>query len=250
MTIVLRPGERPEIKTSVIVPVWNRADLTMRWLNTHWNLYRSKPDVEVVIVNNGSTDTTEAVLRQWIQVYGDSLQVVMHATNQGFSAGNNAGVKVARGSVLVFTSNDVIVEGDYLAKIEHRLEGQDILLGATMLTIDTGWNRFRGVMVEKGPDGRREPEPTIIPYLAGHLVAANRLTWETLGGWDELYHPSDYEDMDLSYTAITMGIPLVAIALPIKHLFGQSAGQIQGGREQVTLKNRALFMQKWWLQEP
>jgi len=205
MGLVLIPGQEATIKTSVIVPVWNRADLTMAWLNRHWSLYRGRPDVEVVIVNNGSTDTTPAILVQWGKVYGDALQVVTHDENRGFSAGNNAGAAVARGSVLVFTSNDVIVNGDYLGPVEQRLNGQDVLLGAQILTIDTGWNTFRGVEVEtvaEGRDPKREPEPTVIPYLAGHLVAANRSTWDRIGGWDERYKPSDYEDIDLSYTAI------------------------------------------------
>lgn len=233
-------------RVSIIMPVWNRADLTRLSLESHWQLLAVRTDVEMIVVDNGSTDPMPDLLKQWKGVYQDKLTIVTHATNLGFAVGHNAGYAIAKGEVLIFISNDVIVHsGNYIAKIEARLARADkpILVGAEMHTQNTGWNVFRGVMHSDGRKRWDDAEP--IPYLAGHLIATMRSTWDRLGGWDERYSPADYEDLDLSYNAIMQQIGLVAIALPVEHLFGQSASQLPGGRQQHTLKNRLLFMRKW-----
>lgn len=240
--------EKPRV--SVIVPVWNRADLTQTFLRQHWQMIRDRGDVETIVVDNGSTDLTPVVLERWAKVYGNGLVVARHAENKGFAAGHNAGYAVARGDILIFVSNDVVIKGDYVGKMVAKLDAADrpVLLGAEMHTTDTGWNVFRGVM--HGDGQKRWDEPEIIPYLAGHLIAAKRGVWDMLGGWDERYTPADYEDIDLSYNAITQGIGLVAIPLPVEHLFGQSAANLPGGRIEHTRRSQRLFMEKWELVKP
>ena len=249
------------MKTSIVMPVWNRADLTLQFLNQHWRLYSRRQDLEIVVVDNGSIDLTPALLWQWGEVLGDRLKVLHNSENVGFAAANNQGARKAEGGVLIFISNDVIANGDYVAEIEQWLSADivistdmvaaadfarkpvwrlgarnDLLLGAKLLAHDTGWNKFNS------PQGE-----IIIPYLEGWCVACSRPTWEFLGGWDERYFPSDYEDFDLSYSAVKKGIHLSAIPLPLRHLFGQSAQQIPGGRLAATHRNRRRFMEKWGL---
>ena len=223
---------------SIICPVWNRADLTMKFLASHWRLYARRMDIEVIIIDNGSTDPTPMVLDQWKDVFGSKLAVIRNEENKGFGAANNQGADAAKGNILIFISNDVMINGDYVTPIEKRLVGANVLLGPNLLVHNTGWNVFH-------KDGKE----ILIPYLEGWCIAANRTTWESLGGWDERYFPSDYEDSDLSYTASGKGIKLASIGLPLHHLFGQSAQQIEGGRLAATNRNRQRFMDKWGLTE-
>ncbi len=214
---------------SVICPVWNKSDLTHRFLFHHWRLYQSRPDIEFIIVNNGSTDNTPAVLTQWRRMMDTRLTILNLDQNTGFSGGHNRGADIAQGETLVFISNDVMPHADYVTRIEETLQ-PGMLLGPEKIIHDTGWNTF---------DGKT------FPYLAGHLIASTRETWDKLGGWDERYFPCDYEDIDLSNTAREQEIILQEIHLPIRHLFGQSAQAIAGGREQITRKSREKFKAKW-----
>jgi GT2 family glycosyltransferase len=153
--------------------------------------------------------------------------------NRGFGPANNQGAEIARGDVLVFLSNDVVLRGDYVTPIEDRLsQSPDVLIGAQLYNYDTGWNRFNG---------------RTIPYLAGWCLACTLKTWRVLGGFDERYVPCDYEDIDLSMTAAENSIELAEITLPLEHAFGQSAQSLAGGRGAVTYRNRDLFMEKWAL---
>jgi GT2 family glycosyltransferase len=114
--------------------------------------------------------------------------------------------------------------------LEALEEEPGALVGPEMLRHDTGWNTFDG---------------HTIAYLAGHCVACKRETWDLLGGWDERYVPCDYEDIDLSYSALQKGIPLVEVPLPLTHAFGQSAQALSKGREAITMRSQAKFKEKW-----
>ena len=217
--------------TSIITPIWNRADLTADFLLKNWRLYASREDVEFILVDNGSTDHTHVVIAQFQGIMGNRLFVCRNEENRGFGPGHNQGAGAANGDVLIFLSNDVTPLGDYVTPIVQALEEEPTaLVGPEMLRRDTGWNTFNG---------------TTIAYLAGHCIACKRATWETLGGWDERYVPCDYEDIDLSYTAIQKGVPLVEVLLPLHHAFGHSAAQLSGGRLAITMRSQAKFKEKW-----
>lgn len=214
---------------SIICPVWNQKVLTHKFLFHHQRLYQTRPDIEIIIVDNGSTDSTTTTLNMWRHQFGDRLKIVSLSVNTGFGPGHNTGAAVAEGGILIFISNDVIPFGDYVTVIEKAAK-PNRLLGAELITRDTGWNTFEG---------------KTISYLAGHLVACDRQTWDKLGGWDERYIPCDYEDIDLSMTAHQIGIELIGLNLPVQHLFGQSAKQLDGGRLAITVQSQAKFKEKW-----
>lgn len=219
------------VEVSVIVPIWNQSGLTHQFLTRNWQLYQTRPEVEFVVVNNGSTDNTAAVLQNWQAIMGSRLQVVDLKENTGFGPGNNRGEEQARGDTLILLSNDVIPTGDYVTIIKDTLE-PDVLMGPQLLDYDTGWNTFAG---------------KTLPYMAGWCLVMTRETWDKLGGFDEQFIPCDYEDVDLSYTAAKNGIDLVEQPLPLQHLFGQSAKALSGGRLKVTLANQKRFREKWAL---
>jgi glycosyltransferase involved in cell wall biosynthesis len=78
-------------KTSIVVPVHNRASLTRQCLSI---LTSTLPeDVEIVVVDDGSTDVTPKLL----ETYGKRLRVVRHDVAQGFASACNEGAEAARG---------------------------------------------------------------------------------------------------------------------------------------------------------
>lgn len=222
-------------KISIITPVWNRSDLTHRFLAQHWAIYAGYSDFEIIIVDNGSTDGTQSVLNNWLNFYQDHrLKVVTLGENTGFGPGNNRGVEVATGDILAFVSNDVNVNGDYIAPIQAAMENDPLgLYGAEIFSHNTGWNTFE--------------EIGTIPYVAGWCVVAERQFWQKIGTWDEQFIPCDYEDLDLSYRVKQANFPLIELDLPLKHDSGKSAERLPEGRTRVTLENQRRFLDKWEL---
>ena len=227
-------------KISLITPVWNKADLTHQYLAGHWYFYQARPRVEFVVIDNGSTDETQGLLRTWQKVMKERLTILSNKKNMGFARACNQGAAQTEADTLVFVNNDVVVQGDYLRHIEAALtENPQSLVGEAYLDYDTGWNRFR---TETGRE-------IIIPYLAGWCLGLYRQDFELLRNFDEQYSPADYEDLDFCYEATQKDYQLIGLDLPLAHLGGQSGGQLENRRE-ITRQNREKFKVKWGLYEP
>ena len=225
------------MKVSIVIPGFNRWDLTHRRLFELYNQITHKP-YEIVYSDDASTDPSVLGGLKWWKTSGPMrLRVVLGAKNKGFSHTCNAGIEHAKGDVIVVLSNDVEVYGDFVTSIVDRLSmGEKTLIGNTLYDWDTGWNN----LVING-------KKTLFPYLGGYMIAATRDTWDDLGGFDaETYKRYDYEDVDLSTMAIRKGYALHAIKSPhLKHLSGQTIMTVDKNREKRTMKNRARFIEKW-----
>lgn len=219
---------------SIITPVWNRSDLTDRWLYQNRSMFSGHTGIEWIIVNNGSTDGTGDVLKYHKYYMGNLLKIITLGENTGFGPANNRGAEIATGDILAFVSNDVQVLGDYITPIEMSLsfDREKFLYGPEVWDNNTGWNTF---------------DLGIIPYVAGWCVIVRAALWGPLCKWDERFVPCDYEDIDLSYQVVRAGGELIKLTLPLKHDSGKSAEALPGGRLAVTLQNQKRFMEKWGL---
>lgn len=96
------------MRISVIVPCYNCAPVVGDCLSSI--LSQGHEDVEVVCVNDGSTDDTLAVLRDSAEQ--DRRVVVLSQENGGVSSARNAGLRACTGDVVLFVdADDALVEG-------------------------------------------------------------------------------------------------------------------------------------------
>jgi glycosyltransferase involved in cell wall biosynthesis len=100
-------------KISVIIAAYNRAEFLAETIDSV--LQQQFRELEVIVVNDGSTDRTEQVLR----AYGDRIRVVTQ-DNRGPSAARNAGVAHARAPWLAFQDSDDLYARHHCATLyEH-----------------------------------------------------------------------------------------------------------------------------------
>lgn len=95
---------------SVIVPVYNAIDCIERCVNSI--LKQTYPDFELILVDDGSSDGTGAVLDEFAKK--DSRILVFHKENGGSSSARNLGIKEAKGSYFSFIDSDDYVEPVFL----------------------------------------------------------------------------------------------------------------------------------------
>lgn len=88
-----------EPTVSVVIPAYNAAWCVRRAIDSV--LAQDYRDYELIVVNDGSTDDTAAVLTG----YGDAIRVV-HQANAGLSSARNAGIGAARGEFVAFLDAD------------------------------------------------------------------------------------------------------------------------------------------------
>ena len=95
------PEKNPTV--SVIIPTYNRAHLIGRAIQSVLN--QTYQDFEIIIVDDGSTDDTEEVIKKF-QRKDERIKYVKHEKNKGSSAARNTGIKLARGKYIAFQDSD------------------------------------------------------------------------------------------------------------------------------------------------
>ena len=101
------------IKISVIIPVYNAADFLPRAVGSI--LMQEYDDLEVIIVNDGSTDDSAAVCDELAE--HDMRVRVIHKENGGVSSARNAGLDSARGEFVMFVDADDAIRDGALDKM-------------------------------------------------------------------------------------------------------------------------------------
>lgn len=102
----VHPGEMTHgvgVRVSVVIPAYNRARTLDRVLESI-EAQTVLPD-EVIVVDDGSTDTTMEVLLNWKRLEVLPLRII-YQSNGGASAARNAGIKAASGDVIAFIDSD------------------------------------------------------------------------------------------------------------------------------------------------
>ena len=98
------------IKISVIIPVYNAADLLPRAVGSI--LMQEFSGLELILVNDGSTDETPRVCDELAD--GDMRVRVIHKENGGVSSARNAGLDAARGEYVMFVdADDAVRDGTF-----------------------------------------------------------------------------------------------------------------------------------------
>ena len=105
-------------RLSLVIPCWNEADNLPLLVGRCAQVFGGRTDSEVVLVDNGSTDDTPAVLARLLPAY-PFLRSVRVERNQGYGFGILSGLRAARGSILGWTHADMQTDtGDALRGLE------------------------------------------------------------------------------------------------------------------------------------
>lgn len=102
-----------DVKVSVIVPVYNAEKTVERCINSI--LGQTYKNIELIIVNDGSTDSSAEIVNQYCQV--DKRIVLIEQENEGVSSARNQGLNRATGEWIAFVDADDYLDGNCLASV-------------------------------------------------------------------------------------------------------------------------------------
>ena len=202
--------ERPAPRVSIVIPALNEERVLGRCLEALTRLDFPKDSLEVVLVDNGSTDRTIEIARSFAAAL--NLTVLLKPGIR-ISAMRNFGVSQARGATLAFLDADCIAPPHWLKTATALLtqEGLGALGAHYRIPEDSSWVGrawYGGLELEK--QGSIEWLP------AGDLIIA-RATFERLGGFDESIQTN--EDSELCERVRAAGLRVVGDAsLAVVHL--------------------------------
>lgn len=207
------------MKASIIIPNYNgelllRQNLPKILAAAEWYQKKYGGEVEVIVIDDGSTDESiKEVQSLKFKAQSDSLKlkVIENKKNLGFASTVNIGVGVAKGEAVVLLNTDVAPEIDFLEPlISHFSDPQVFAVGCLDKSVERDGVVLRGRGVGRWEKGflvhaRGEVDRTDTFWVAGGSGAFYKSLWEKLGGFDELYNPFYWEDIDLSYRAKKAG---------------------------------------------
>ena len=113
----------PMFKLSVVIPCYNEAENLPRLLSVCKNICQKYPECQIVLVNNGSTDNSEEILRQ-IPAETPNIKTVLIKNNIGYGNGILCGLKQADGSNLSWTHADLQTDPEDVCKAFLKYEGE------------------------------------------------------------------------------------------------------------------------------
>ncbi len=109
------------MKYSIIIPVYNSEATLRRCLDSL--LADSRSDVELLLIDDGSTDGSPAICREY---EGRDPRIrVLKKAHEGVSAARNCGLEQARGTYILFADSDDYAEPDYFGKLDRVLVAGD-----------------------------------------------------------------------------------------------------------------------------
>jgi GT2 family glycosyltransferase len=99
-------------RVSIVLVTWNSAPYLPRCLAGI--AQQSWPDIELIVVDNGSTDETIRLLH--------ADRIIRNEDNRGFAAAVNQGLAVATGELVLLCNPDAFLQRDYIARIVAALD--------------------------------------------------------------------------------------------------------------------------------
>lgn len=235
--------------TSVIIPSYNEAEMLRMCLDS---IHQFTPEPhEIIVVDNGSTDHTMDVCRQY------RCKFIRFPANRGFPAACNAGLRLATGDLLLLLNNDVIVANNWLRNMHACLchdesvgivgpytnyaSGQQQMSEVPYVSLEQ-YMRLRPHMNASDPARYVQTE-----RLVGFCMLFRRRLMQEIGLLDERFSPGHYEDDDYCHRARMAGYKLMIAGDTFVHHHGSLSFRKQRRAELKSLisRNLKLFIDKW-----
>ncbi|HUA69281.1 MAG TPA: glycosyltransferase [Candidatus Saccharimonadales bacterium] len=212
---------------------------------------------EVIVVDNGSTDSTLEFLGEW-QASHKNCVVIRNKSNRGFAGGNNQGLSIARGGYLVLLNNDTIVTRGWLDKllaVFDRHPGVGIVgpvsnsVSGPQLVKEASYDNLQAIPAFAEQWSRQHRGQSLeVGRAVGFCLVAKHEVIDAIGGLDERFGSGNFEDDDFCIRARLAGFKIrVAQDVFIHHTGGQTFKGAQINYRQAMLRNWDLFRTKWHL---
>ena len=108
------------MKLSIVVPVYNVRDYLAKCLDSLLNQDLSQDEYEIIVVNDGSTDNSWDIAKQYADIYSNIK--LINQENQGLSGARNTGIKHAKGEYIQFVDSDDYLEENVLGGLMKQVE--------------------------------------------------------------------------------------------------------------------------------
>lgn len=137
---------------SIIIPTYNRENILKKTLNSLVTQTYSQSKYEVIIIDDGSTDGTEEMVKSII-TSAPCILKYFKQEKKGPAAARNLGIRNAQGEIILFTGDDIIADKELLKKhmeAHEKYKENVAILGYTVWHFDLKITPFMKYLEESG----------------------------------------------------------------------------------------------------
>jgi GT2 family glycosyltransferase len=255
---------------SIVIPTWNGLALLDHFLPSvisaaGRHAKQESCQVEIIVVDDGSADASVA----WLRARGfsergsgdenPSLRLLMNQSNLGFGRACNRGIGAARFGLVLLLNNDVEIEADCIGSLAENFRDASVLAAHCRVIdarngIECGTGKLGGfargfirvhrsyITVDRGPGVHRET-PLYSMFAGGGASMFDRSKFIAMGGFDEIYSPFYWEDVELSYRGWKRGYSVVYEPRAVAHhKISSTIGGLNPRRvRRIQQRNRLLY---------
>ena len=175
---------------SIIIPVYNGANYIQEAIGSA--LSQTYTNIEVIVVNDGSTDDTEKIAK----AYGDRIRYFAKE-NGGVSSALNVGLREMKGEYFSWLSHDDVY---CQSKIEKQiaylnsLKNKNVILYSDYELINEGSKKIKKVIIDHDMIERKPEYALLRSYINGNTLLIPKKAFEEYGYFDEnLKCTQDYQ---------------------------------------------------------
>ena len=180
-------------KVSIIVPVYNTEKYLEKCLNSLVN--QSLENIEIIVVNDGSTDNSELIINKFKQDYPNKI-IYLKKENGGLSDARNFAIPYVSSEYVGFVDSDDYVELDMFEKlynlaIEKKLD---------LVECNFNWEYPNRIKIDQRINYLEKKDF----FLFGRVMACNKLFKASIIKENNIIFPKslNYEDIEFFYTLI------------------------------------------------
>jgi len=174
--------DSPEI--SLVVCTRNRASQLSRALHAIAAI-RSDHSWELVLVDNGSTDSTPEVLRRYAEIMGRQPVQVLTAREPGLSRARNVGWRAARGKIIAFTDDDCYPKENYIDAMLPCFRNPQVGYAGGRVLLHDPKDHPISILLNEEPKYFEPGSLISAGTIHGCNMAFRRSVLEVIGGFDE-----------------------------------------------------------------
>jgi GT2 family glycosyltransferase/glycosyltransferase involved in cell wall biosynthesis len=245
--LALPSSESPK-KVSIVLVFYNQAHLSLLCLQS---IVKHADNVEVIIVDNNSTDETNQLLDLI-----EGAAIIRNDENRGFVKAVNQAVNLANGEQILLLNNDASLEKDAITIASATLDSADDIgaVGGKILLLDGSLQEAGSLIWRDGSclgygrgDDPNKPEYKFrrdVDYCSGAFLLFSKQDFDALAGFDEDFAPAYYEESDFCVRLRKAGKRIVyEPRAVITHFEFASTGGMNKASE-LQQEHRKLFCEK------
>lgn len=183
------------VSASIVIPAFNGQ----KFLSANLPMVRALGADEIIVVDDASSPPVTA----------ESVKLIRHLQNQGFPRSVNEGVSIAAGEIVILLNQDVKPQKDLL-KYTLPYFTDPKVFAVTFNEQDRSWAQvqLKNGFLEfaNGPLDNKIHESF---WASGGSAAFRKSYWNLLGGFDPIFSPGYFEDLDLGWRSGKAGYKII-----------------------------------------